>query len=560
MSNTTGFGGLAIAATLAAGVSTLAITLAQAASHEAASRIDRVVLYPDAAIITRQLVIDIPAGSHEIIVPDLPHALDPASLRVEGSGEARLVLGGIDLRLRPATPQAEAELTKKLKTLRAERDRLLDRIEAVEGRKAMIQRLANGAGEGKDQKPLDIEQFMRAADAVGKGLLVANEELRGFRTEEARLDEEIAAIEAAKGEPGQAKPRRVAVLPVEAQAATKATLQISYRVTGASWRPVYDARLETRGAKPALDLTRRAMIRQNTGEDWADATLVLSTLRVARGTASPALSAMRVGFYERPQPLPAPVARAAPAAPEAMMMAAEADQRRKSSEAPARLAMAEAQASMEATAFQAEFAVPGRIALPSGREEKSIRLGSDKLEPSLRHKSVPEVDPTAYLEAAFTWQGAAPLLAGEVLLNRDGAFIGRGRVKDIAGGEETRFGFGADDRVKITRVPLSREAREPGLLGSTKTDEMRFRIDLKNLHAFPVQLIVLDRQPVSEDREITVERLADMSKPDLENVEDRRGVFGWSAELKPQEAKSYLNAYRIRWPAGREIRNTPIPK
>lgn len=550
-----------LTAALIASASPLAIGVAVAASIEANSRVDRVVLYPDAAVVTRQITVEIPAGSHEVIVPDLPHALDPASLRVEGSGDGRIVLGGIDLKLRPASPKAEAELQKKLKALRAERDRLSDKIEAVEGRKAMIQRLATGGPEGKDQKPLDIEQFMRAADAVGKGLLAANEELRGFRIEEARLDEESAAIEAALGAPGDAKPVRMAVLPVEAQTATRATLAISYRVTGAAWRPIYDARLDTRGAKPALELTRRAMIRQNTGEDWADAALVLSTLRVARGTASPDLFAERVGFYERPQPvpLPAPVARSAPAAPEAMMMAAEADQRRKQVVAP-RMALEEAQAVAEVSGFQAEFAIPGRIALPSGREEKSIRLGAEKLEPQLRHKATPVVDPTAYLEAGFTWQGAAPILAGEVLLSRDGAFIGRGRLKDIATGEETRLGFGSDDRVKIARVPLTREAREPGLLGSTKSDEFRFRLDVRNLHAFPVEITLIDRQPVSEDREITVERLADMTKPDLETVDDKRGVFGWNASLKPQEAKSFINAYRLRWPAAREIRITPMPR
>ncbi len=43
------------------------------------------------------------------------------------------------------------------------------------------------------------------------------------------------------------------------------------------------------------------------------------------------------------------------------------------------------------------------------------------------------LDPTAYLEASFTLKGEAPLLPGEVLLARDGAFIGRTRVNAIAG-------------------------------------------------------------------------------------------------------------------------------
>ena len=114
--------------------------------------------------------------------------------------------------------------------------------------------------------------------------------------------------------------------------------------------------------------------------------------------------------------------------------------------------------------------------------------------------------------------------------------------------------------MKLSRVPLSREAREPGLLGSTRTDDIRFRIDVRNLHAFPVDLVIHERTPISEDQQITIERLPEMTKPDNENVEDRRGVFAWNARLNPQEARSFINAYRLRWPASREIRVAPIPK
>ncbi len=79
--------------------------------------------------------------------------------------------------------------------------------------------------------------------------------------------------------------------------------------------------------------------------------------------------------------------------------------------------------------------------------------------------------------------------------------------------------------MKITRVPLQKEARDAGIFGSNRTEDNRFRTDIRNLHAFPVTLQLLDRLPISEDQAITIERLPEMTKPDLENVEDRRGVI-----------------------------------
>lgn len=543
-----------------------AFATAQAASIEAQSRIDKVTLYPDAAIITRRLSVDIPVGSHEVLIADLPATLDPASLRVEGSAESKISIGAVDFRLAPNLNTQKPELEKRLKSLKAERDKVHDKIEAVEGKKAMINRLAQ-PGESKDAKPLDIESWTKAWELIGKGLQAANDELRVLRIEETRLDEEIAAIEAASAQPKGNAPKRLAAISVEAGSASKVNLTLSYRVRGASWRPVYDARLDTRNAKPALELVRRAMIRQVSGEDWADATLTLSTLRVARGTAAPEIGAEKLAFYERPQPRPMAVSKAAPSAADAanaMREAAESASSRKyapmPASAPPPVLAEEVQSSIDASAYQTEFTVPGKIALPSGNEEKSVRLGSETLEPTLKLKAAPVLDPTAYLEAAFTLKGETPLLAGEVLLNRDGAFIGKGQIGQIAPGDKANLGFGADDRVKITRVPVSREAKEPGLFGSTRSDEVRFRTDVKNLHAFAIEISILDRQPFSEDQQISIERLPDMTKPDQDGVDDKRGVFGWSATLKPQEARAFTNAYRIRWPQGREIRPQPMPR
>lgn len=532
---------------------------ANAASFPAQSRIAQVTLYPDAAVITRQVAIEIPAGAHEILLSDLPTTADPASLRVEGSGNGRLLLGGIDLRTGVAHPKADAELEARLKARRAARDQLADRIETLETRKAMVQRLAQGDPVPKDGKPLDLESWLNAVDAVGKTLQALNDELRGFRIEETALLEEIAALEAAIGKPGRPNTRRIAAIAVEAPEALKATLTISYRVSGAAWRPVYDARLETRGAKPVLELTRRALIRQQTGEDWSEAKVVLSTLRVQRGTAAPVLVSEKLGFYEPNLPRVAPMA-AAPAA-DALAHSNLEKARRAEPGAPGeREAAQEQQAQLAASPFHAEFSVPGTVTLPSGNEERSLRLAGEAFEPKLQHKAAPLLDPTAFLEASFDLKGDAPLLPGEVLLTRDGAFIGRARLGAIAGGDKVELGFGADERVKITRVPLQKEARDAGFFGSSRSEENRFRTEIRNLHAFPVSLQVLDRLPISEDQAIVIERLPDMTKPDIENIEDRRGVLAWNLTLQPQEAKAIVTAWRVRWPQGKVLRPHPLPR
>jgi uncharacterized protein (TIGR02231 family) len=550
-------------ATLITAASLLGST-AMAATISAPSRLSDVTVYPDAATIRRVIEVDIPAGEHELKVDDLPGTIDPASLRIEGEGSDRLLLGNVDLRNRATSADgAKPDIQQKLTALRRERDRVQDRIDAAEGKKQMIQR----AGEGRDGKALDPEQWLKAWELVGKGLQAVNDELRGHRDTLERLEAEMAALEQGPARllPVNGPMPQVALVAVQASAALKAKLVLTYRVSGAGWRPVYDARLATQGGQPQLEWVRRALIRQQTGEDWKEARVTLSTVMVRRGTQAPDLRGERIAFWEpRPVARSAPMPMAAPPAPgtEAMMatQAREEMARKQGADGDRRVAAEEAQARLETGGYQSEFLLPGTVSLPSGPGERSVRLGADKPEIKLALRTAPVLDPTAYLDVSFKAGAEAPILPGEVLLTRDGAFVGKGRVGMIAPGDQARLGFGADERVTVKRVPLGRQAREPGLLGSTRTEETQFRTVVKNLHGFPVEVVIEDRIPISEDSTITVERLAEMTKPDFEAPEERRGILGWNAALKPGEERSYIAAWRIRWPASREIRIQPLPR
>ena len=54
----------------------------------------------------------------------------------------------------------------------------------------------------------------------------------------------------------------------------------------------------TRERKPALELIRRAEIVQQTGEDWNDVALSVSTVRTAKGGNGPELRPLIVRYYE----------------------------------------------------------------------------------------------------------------------------------------------------------------------------------------------------------------------------------------------------------------------
>jgi len=123
----------------------LAAGVAAAADIEGKSRIDRVTVYPDAALVTRVMDVELPAGASNIVLRGLPYALDPASLRVAGEGSAAIGIGAVEARLAPADVKGETAVETRLKGLRGDREGWQSTIDALTVKSEMIKRFAQAS-------------------------------------------------------------------------------------------------------------------------------------------------------------------------------------------------------------------------------------------------------------------------------------------------------------------------------------------------------------------------------------------------------------------------------
>ena len=540
--------------------------LAPAFSAEtiAGSKIDAVTVYPDAAIVTRIAEVDVQPGDNSLVFHNLPLALDPASLRIEAEGTAAMTIGAVDASVAPAEIKAPvAAIEAKLISLRQEREGWQTTIDALQAKHAMIVRYAQASPEklSADAKPLDIGQWNSAWDTVGIALAKLGDELRAALARAKALDEEIKSLEAERQRPpeGQAA-RRNASVAISAGAQAKATVRLSYRIAGAGWRPAYDASLDTLKEPKSVTLSRRALIAQHTGEDWSDVALTVSTSRVARASDIVDVQPLHIDFWQPPIVLEdaARSAGASPAKPMAKAAPMNADGSNGGAAqiapaAPPPVKAAEATTKLESGAYSAEFKTPGRITLASDGGQKSFVLDRLTVQPTLLVKTAPGFDQTAYLQAHFVDTEDAPLLTGAVALHRDGAFVGQSRLNFVAPGDSVDLGFGADDKIKVQRAPVNRKENEPTWFNQSKVETREFKTTVKNLHAFPVKVQVIDQLPVSDNTAISVEMAPMTTAPTEKQVGDKRGVMSWTLDLSPGEAKDIRFAYKLKWPADHEI-------
>jgi uncharacterized protein (TIGR02231 family) len=536
-----------------------ALATPAAAQTEITSAIESVTVYPDGATVTRRIRVDLPQGDSILRAVDFPPTLDPASLRVEGEARAKLTIGGIDARPpRAERPPADPALDDRILSLRDDRDRLDGKIAAATARRKFAERFSEqapaGMGEKGEARPLG--EWRAAFAAVEDEVAAADTTIREARIMQRNIDRELAQLDAQRT---ANPPRKMEVrLDVNSDAATSATLRVSYTVRGARWSPIYDARLDTGGRdrKPSIDLVRRAEIVQATGEDWNDVQLAVSTARTAKGGSAPELRPLIVRYPAPPRPLaegartPANALPASAAPPLMQKQRAEEEYAKRSGD---NIAAEEQEAAADTGGFQAVYRIAGRVGVAGSEGAKSFRISSAVIVPDLLVRAVPALDATAFLEANFKHIEDAPLLPGRVAIYRDGIYVGRGQMAMTAKDEDVRLGFGADDHIKIARSTVRQVEGSAGIINSAKTERREYKTSIRNGHDAPVRVIIEDQAPVSEIDDVRVELLPATTPPTEKDVRNRRGVMAWSLEVAPGEAKEIRIAWRVRWPADKTV-------
>lgn len=555
-----------------------------AAELASASAIDAVTVFPQGAEVTRIAKVPMEAGSHVVVIRDLPVELVPDSIRVQGEGAGTLVIGSVDSRTYYLSEGQSSDsivserkrLEDELIALQDQRQTLVDDMEAAEAQKRLVMNLtalpskpepANATGGARAP-----EEWNEIFTLIGTRLAEVNKAIQELRVSLREVDRRIQDVQNQLNiQPSATLQKTEVRINVSADTAFEATLRIRYQVVAAYWSPIYDARLETgeKDEPPQLTIVRRAVIVQQTPEDWNDVVLTLSTTRPQSGSAAPELEPMIVDYVpteeqlakaRRKQTVGGQAQSSQDArAPEAELYADEAVAMSEAAPQSVKPAL-EQQAQAEISAFQAIYVIEGRQTVKSQSGEKRVQIDTKTVEPVLSLRTVPKYSPVAYLYADYKFEPGITLLPGTVSLFRDGVFVGHGYLPLINGGESHKLGFGVDDQVRVKFDVLGRKTGEVGLLSSSTTDTRTFKITIKNGHARPISIRVLDQLPVSANDEIKVEMLTTSNKPTEIDLDNKRGVYAWDLQLEPQAESSINFGYLVSWPKDKRISYSGDPQ
>ncbi len=549
-------------------LSSLSSIPAYAEDVQVDSSIGSATVYNDRATLTRTAKVEIPAGAHNLVFTGLPVSLYPDSLRTEGVSSANVTFGALTHKrenFQDYVVPREKELNAQLETLQDERKLLDAEKRALQAGQEFIRNIGKQAALRSDEEVAELnlnpEEWAAAADGISSKLM---ESMKGEHAVEMKIREANEKIQKVQRElnelrTGQKQAYSVTI-PYESDKDTTLTIDLSYQLPGVSWQPIYDARLDMKTGE--MDLIQYGSVWQNTGEDWKDIELTLSTAQPSRGTSLPDLSTQWVSLYEQHAArsknsyarMEASVTGMA-AAPMAMDMGEAMEMEEGVALKKEILHKAGFQTAQIATdGFVGEYKITGPATVKSDGTQAKLLIGAFETENWRQVQVKPQYSTEAFLVVKTKLKGEAPVLPGQVNLFRDGAFIGKTYLPMLRPDDVEELAFGIDDNVTVKRNTLKDKSSESGIISKESSLERNFVTEIQNLHKEPVEIAVLETVPVSQDEQITVEILKDKTTSGYEaDLKDVKGVTRWTKQLAPQEKAKVTLGWRVTWPKDKNI-------
>lgn len=513
---------------------TLVLLSTLACPTPARAGFDAVVVYPDRASVTRIVERDVGPHVDRLTIEDLPAGLERDSLRVRADGPEGLRIGALEfeqVRGSERVSDAARELERRLESLERQRDGIADRIAGRELQLKLLQRVTAPQGE-YGAPPAEVLAEVDRLGELADSVYAQRRELIGRQRElEAGIERVKQSLADLGGEQRDTLTLSVAV---EAPRPGTARLGIDYTVAEASWRPVYEWRLDTESAR--LVLVQSAELRQATGEDWEEARVAVSLSRPASGGKLPELTPWWIDIAAPP--------------PELRLMrdSASADTERVQVTGSRVREAEQIEAELAGTVLSQRYALPGRTTVASTNRPYRFRLDEHTLEVALTARAVPQRRAAAWTFVETEWTGQAALPAGDVQLFQDGIAMGRLRFDGIAPGGALEASFGVDERLELD-TELIRQSRDVTGLVNKRLRELReYRWKLTNRHARSIAVTLLAQMPVARDERIEVELTDRSDAPHRRDIDDTPGRLAWDLDLEPGATRELTVGFAVSWP------------
>lgn len=521
--------------------------------QEVSTPIQSAIVYLYGAEVSQTKQVNLSAGKNKIVFTGLSPKLNAKSIQVNTTGDVAVL--AISDAINYMANQKESGRIKQLKdsvkSLSESITIINDEKEAYTIEKNLL--LKNDA-MGGTEKAVAIAELKLAADfyrtrikEINTELFSLNQKINLQNESLVKLNQQLMELNAKNNQPSA----EITIL-LSSAIKTTTTISLKYIVSDAGWAPSYELRAED--VNQPIELKYRAKVFNNTGVDWNDIKVKLSTADPTQSAAKPVLSTWNLDYtagmnYKKSYSSSNYNSNAQLAdgyfqnAPMSVNAIPELSQR------PQQQVVQPIQyEEIQVSELSAEFDIKNNYSIPADSKPYIVDVTEYKLPATFQHYSAPKVVRDAFLLARITGWEDLDLVEGPANVYYGGTYVGQSYIYTRSVDDTLDLSLGRDNKVLVTRSKV-KEYCNKKLFGSTVKETFAYEMVIKNNRKTPIQIDLQDQLPISTQSDILVEAI-ETSKGELDS---KTGQLTWSYSLQPGEVKKTTLSFSIKYPKNATI-------
>jgi|GEM_PF-233351 len=564
------------------------------------AKIDSVRMYLRGAEVFRSETLVLQPGRNHFVFTGLSSKLYPKSIRVAAANpdvKIRSVTSKTDFLTRREQDDRISRLQDSLKTVRYAIEDLNDELAAFREEKNL---LASNQKFRGDDKTLTVEEMERTADFYRRRHQAINRSMTQRNREVVELNRRLFDLKLMLQELNAVQiPYAEIHLVVDAGRAQQIPFNIHYVVADAGWVALYD--LEANDANKPITLRYRANAFNNTGVDWNDVKVILTTIDPLESAIQPRLeiwdltnaqSVSNIQNNDDVYQVQNNVTIINEISPNFKAVDNYYNMNQRSSSRIQERQMGEFQRIMgedfqpgvdyETDLYKAriedemsegetitgmvnvtfpdfntDFPISGLFSLPADDKPYALEIDEFQLAASYKYYAAPSLDKDAFLLAQIVGWEDLNLVSGPVNIYNQTEYIGESRL-DIRNISDTlNVSLGRDKDVVVTKVKVKGKTRRQ-LLGNTYRRSSAYNINVVNHKSSAIEIEILDQIPISNNKEIVI-AVDELSGGFLAV---KTGLVTWDMKLEAGARKTMDFGYTVKYPKslGEQIYYAPSKK
>ena len=334
---------------------------------------------------------------------------------------------------------------------------------------------------------------------------------------------------------------------LKSQMQTNATLSLDYFTAGAGWNPIYDARVNDLNGK--INVVYKAQIFQNTGLDWNNVNLKISTAEPLVNNEKPIVRKRYVTAYVAyDDNLRTLNGRSAPGRVSNMVSVEQLEVTIDSKADSYVNGVKVVETVKVQNPTNIDFTIEKPYTITSNNKPYLVEIKKHVFDAFYEVYAAPEWDKSAYLTAkSMGWDGNG-FEPGNMNIFLGGTFIGTTVFDPSSISDTLMLSLGKDKSTTVDRVITSNFSKSKAL--SSKEEETYvYTIKVKNNRNYPIKLRLEEQIPISKSDVIKVTFVSTGGAS--QNLET--GILTWTPTLKPMETITISYSYSVKKPKDKQI-------